>query len=95
MTTTDLMVAVHDAGPRTAVSYPATPPPLDPELVGRDLTISWPVIMVTLILMPPLGALQLTHRRDVPVPLRIAIALLALVVVVMTWASGLSLLPGQ
>ncbi len=95
MSTTDLLVAVHDAGPRTAVSYPVTPAPYDPEFVGRDVTISWPVIMVTLILMPPLGALQLTHRRDVPVQLRVAIALLSLVVVAMTWASGLSLLPPQ
>jgi hypothetical protein len=93
MTTTDLMVAVHDAGPRTATSYPVPPAPYDPGVVGSDLTISWPVIMVTLILLPPLGALQLSHRRDVPVGLRVAIALLALVVVVMTWAGGLRLLP--
>jgi hypothetical protein len=92
--TTDLMVAVHDAGPRTATAYPATPPPFDPEVVGHDLTISWPVIMVTLILLPPLGALQLSHRRDVPLGLRVAIALMALLVVVMTWACGLSLMPG-
>ena len=93
MTTTDLTVAAHDAGPRTATSYPVPPPPYDPGVVGSDLTISWPVIMVTLILLPPLGALQLSHRRDVPAGLRIAIAMLALVVVVMTWAGGLSLLP--
>ncbi len=94
MTTTDLMVAVHDAGPRTATAYPVTPPPFDPGVVGNDLTISWPVIMVTLILLPPLGALQLSHRRDVPLGLRVAIALMALLVVVMTWACGLSLMPG-
>ncbi len=93
MTTTDLMVAVHDAGPRTATSYPLTPPPFDPEAVVDDVTISWPVILVTLLVMPPLGALQLTHRRDVPAGLRVAIATVALLVVALAWACGLGLLP--
>jgi hypothetical protein len=90
MTTTHV-VAVHDAGPRTATAYPMTPPPLDPE-VG-DVTISWPVILVTLLVMPPLGALQLTHRRDVPAGLRVAIAAVAVLVVALAWACGLGLLP--
>jgi hypothetical protein len=93
MTTTHLVVAVHDAGPRTATYYPMTPPPYDPEAVADDVTISWPVILVTLLVMPPLGALQLTHRRDVPAGLRIAIATVALLVVALAWTCGLSLLP--
>ena len=93
MTTTDLMVAVHDAGPRTATSYPRTPPPPDPEAIGDDLTISWPVVLVTLLVMPPLGMLQLRHRRDVPAGLRVAIATVALLVVALAWACGLGLLP--
>jgi len=92
MTTADLAPSVHDAGPRRSWSYPVTPAPHDPELLGRDVTISWPMIMVTLILVPPLGALQLTHRKDLPVGLRVAIALLALVIVVLTWGNGLRVL---
>jgi hypothetical protein len=93
MQTTDVRASVHDDGPRRATSYPVTLPHFDPEVVGHDLTTSWPVIMLTLVLVPPLGALQLTHRVDVPVRLRIAISLLSVVVVAMTWASGLRLLP--
>ena len=92
MTTADLAPSVHDSGPRRSWSYPVTPAPNDPELLGRDVTISWPMIIVTLILVPPLGALQLTHRKDIPVRLRVAIALLALVIVVLTWMNGLRLL---
>ena len=92
MTTADLAPTVHESGPRRNWSYPVTPAPHDPELLGRDVTISWPMIIVTLILMPPLGALQLTHRKDIPVRLRVAIALLALVIVVLTWMNGLRLL---
>jgi hypothetical protein len=93
MPTTDVLRTAHDDGPRRATSYPLTPARRDPELVGHDLTISWPVIMLALVLVPPLGALQLTHRSDVPVGLRVAISLLSLVVVAMIWASGLSVLP--
>ena len=92
MTTADLAPSVHDSGPRRSWSYPLTPAPHDPELIASDVTISWPMIVVTLILMPPLGALQLTHRKDIPVGLRVAIALLALVIVVLTWMNGLRLL---
>jgi hypothetical protein len=92
MTTADLAPSVHDAGPRRSWSYPATPAPHDPELLGLDVTIGWPMIIVTLILVPPLGALQLTHRKDLPVGLRVAIALLALVIVMLTWVNGLRVL---
>jgi len=92
MTTADLAPSVHDSGPRRSWSYPLTPAPHDPEFIGRDVTISWPMIIVTLILMPPLGALQLTHRKDIPVGLRVAIALLALVIVMLTWVDGLRVL---
>ena len=68
--TSETTIAVHDAGPRRATYYPVTPPPLDPELLRLDVTISWPVILVTLLLVPPLGALQLSHRSDVPIGLR-------------------------
>jgi hypothetical protein len=61
-------------------------------MLGHDVTISWPMIIVTLILVPPLGALQLTHRKDLPVGLRVAIALLALVIVMLTWINGLRIL---
>lgn len=92
MTTSDVLVATHDAGPRRSIAYPVTPAPYDPELLGGDITISWPMIVVTLLLVPPLGALQLTHRTDVPVRLRLAIAGLALVVVGLTWVDGLRVL---
>ena len=91
--TTDTDPALHDAGPRRATYYPVTPPRPDPSIVGDDVTISWPVILLTLLLVPPLGALQLSHRSDVPVGLRVAIAALALVVVGLTWAGALQLLP--
>ena len=91
--TSETTIAVHDAGPRRATYYPVTPPPLDPELLRLDVTISWPVILVTLLLVPPLGALQLSHRSDVPIGLRVAIASVSLVVVVMAWAVGLQVLP--
>jgi len=89
----DTATVVHDGGPRRATYYPVTPPPYDPELVGRDVTLGWPLLMLTLLLVPPLGALQLTHRTDVPIGLRAAISLLSLVVVGMTWAVGLQVLP--
>jgi hypothetical protein len=93
MTTTDAQLAVHDGGPRRATYYPMTPAPFDPESVDDDVTISWPVILVTLLLVPPLGALQLSHRSDVPLGLRVAIAVLSVVVVGLTWAGGLQVLP--
>jgi hypothetical protein len=93
MTTTDVRVMTHDDGPRRATSYPVTPPRHDPQRLADDVTISWPVIMLTLMLVPPLGALQLTHRSDVPAGLRVAISLLAVVVVAMIWAGGLRVLP--
>jgi hypothetical protein len=90
---TETVTVVHDGGGRQATYYPLTPPPYDPELVGRDITLGWPLLLITLLLVPPLGALQLTHRTDVPVALRVAISLLSLVVVVMAWALGLQVLP--
>ena len=93
MTTSDVLVMTHDDGPRRAIAYPVLPARLDPEGLGADLTDSWPVIMVALMLVPPLGALQLSHRTDVPVGLRVAISLLSVVVVAMIWASGLRVLP--
>jgi hypothetical protein len=90
---TETVTVVHDGGPRRATYYPLTPAPYDPELVGRDVTLGWPLLMLTLLLVPPLGALQLTHRTDVPTGLRVAISLLSLVVVGMTWAVGLQVLP--
>jgi hypothetical protein len=90
---TEKVTVVHDDGPRRATYYPVTPPPYDPELVGRDITLGWPLLMLTLLLVPPLGALQLSHRTDVPIGLRVAISLLSLVVVGMTWAVGLQVLP--
>jgi hypothetical protein len=93
MTTPDILVMTHDDGPRRATSYPVAPARLDPERVVDDVTISWPVIMLALVLVPPLGALQLTHRSDVPVGLRVAISVLSLVVVAMIWAGGLRVLP--
>ncbi len=90
---TEPVISVHDGGPRRATYYPVTAPPYDPELVGQDVTLGWPLLMLTLILVPPLGALQLTHRTDVPIGLRVAIATLSLVVVGMAWAVGLQVLP--
>jgi hypothetical protein len=93
MTATDLMTSVHDAGPRRATSYPLTPAPYDPELGVADVTIGWPMIIVALLVFPLLGAAQLAHRHDVPVRLRVYIAVLALMVVVMAWAECLRVLP--
>ena len=93
MTATDLAASVHDAGPRRAMSYPLTPPPLDPELDAPDVTTGWPMIIVTLLVFPVLGAAQLTHRHDVPVRLRVYIAVIALMVVVLAWAGSLRVLP--
>jgi hypothetical protein len=90
---TETVTVVHDGGQRRATYYPLTPPPYDPELVGRDVTLGWPLLIITLLVVPPLGALQLTHRTDVPVGLRVAISLLSLVVVGMAWAVGLQVLP--
>ena len=89
----DVLVMTHDDGPRRATAYRVTPARLDPEGLGADLTISWPVIVLALVFVPPLGALQLSHRADVTVGLRVAISLLSVVVVAMIWASGLGVLP--
>ena len=91
MSTTHPSTSIHSTRLRTAIEYPRTPPRCDP--LATDVTTSWPVIVVTLLLVPPLGALQLAHRTDLPRSLRAAIATLALAVVAMSWATGLHLLP--
>lgn len=93
MSSTRTVPTHHADGPRASASYRTPPPPLDPRALGSDVTVSWPLLVVTLLLVPPLGALQLRHRVDLPVGLRVAIAVVATAVVTLAWATGLGLGP--
>ena len=76
---------------REATVYPATPAPLDPD--SDQVTVTgWPFIVTLLLLLPPLGWLQLAHRREIDVPARLLIAVVALVTVVAAWQTAFDLL---
>ncbi len=59
--------------------------PCDRPLLLMHLTL--------LLLLPPLGWLQLTHRHDMAVAPRIAIAALSALLVVAAWSTALRLQP--
>lgn len=93
MSSTRTVPTHHSDGPRASTSYRTPPPPPDPRTLGSDVTVTWPLLVVTLLLVPPLGALQLRHRVDLPLGLRVAIAVVATAVVTLAWATGLGLGP--
>ena len=55
--------ATHASAWRVATVYDVPLPPRDPS--GTDATTSWAMVVTLLLLMPPLGWLQLRHRSDV------------------------------
>jgi hypothetical protein len=79
----------HESTWRESTSYPATRPRRDP---GGSPTTDWPVIVTLLLLVPPLGWLQLARRDDVEPLLRTGIAFVALLLVVAAWVGSLRLL---
>ena len=56
-------IATHASAWRVATVYDVPAPPRDP--VGADATTSWAMVLTLLLLLPPLGWLQLSHRSDV------------------------------
>ncbi len=84
---TTTATATHPAGPRTSTVYPATPPHGD--FFDVDPTTAWPMIVLVLLLIPPLGWLLLAYRHDMVIPLRIAIAAQSLLLVGAIWVGAL------
>lgn len=73
--------------------YPATTPRPDPETSAPDATTSWPVILVVLLFVPPLGWLLLARRPDIDRGVRLALAALSAAIFVAIWAGALHLRP--
>ena len=84
-------IATHASAWRTATVYDVPAPPRDPS--GTDATTSWAMVVTLLLLLPPLGWLQLSHRGDLDVRIRIAIAVVATLLVAAAWATALRLQP--
>lgn len=84
-------VATHASAWRVATEYAVPAPPRDPVLT--DATTHWAMVVTLLLLLPPLGWLQLTHRHDMAVAPRIAIAALSALLVVAAWSTALRLQP--
>ena len=83
--------ATHASAWRVATVYDVPLPPRDPS--GTDATTSWAMVVTLLLLMPPLGWLQLRHRSDVDGRVRVAVALLAALLVCAAWATALRVQP--
>lgn len=83
----------HAATWRASTAYAVSHPLADPERDGDDSTTSWPVVLVLLLLVPPLGWLQLSHRHELDTHLRWAIATVATVLVAAAWSTALHLQP--
>ena len=84
-------IATHASAWRVATVYDVPAPPRDP--VGADATTSWAMVLALLLLLPPLGWLQLSHRTDVDLRMRVAIAVVAALAVAAAWATALRLQP--
>ena len=84
-------IATHASAWRVATVYDVPAPPRDP--AGADATTSWAMVVTLLLLLPPLGWLQLTHRRDVSPRIRVVIAVVAALLVAAAWATALRLQP--
>ena len=78
---------------RATTAYAVAHPLPDPERDEADSTTSWPVIVMLLLLVPPLGWLQLSHRHEVDVRLRAGICALATLLVLASWGTALHLQP--
>jgi hypothetical protein len=85
--------ADHVSAWRDVVVYDTPAPPSDPESTGVDATTNWATILLLLLLVPPLGLLQLSRRHDVDLRLRLYIAAVALLLLTVAWGQGLGLLP--
>jgi hypothetical protein len=83
----------HAATWRASTAYAVAHPLPDPERDANDTTTSWPVVLMLLLLVPPLGWLQLTHRHELDTRLRWGIAAIATVLVAAAWATALHLQP--
>jgi hypothetical protein len=83
--------ATHASRWRDATVYDVPAPPRDPS--ATDATTSWAMVIVLLLLVPPLGWLQLRHRTDVDRSVRIAVAVVAGVLWTAAWATTLRLQP--
>ena len=84
-------IATHASAWRVATVYDVPAPPRDP--VGADATTRWAMVLTLLLLLPPLGWLQLSHRSDVDLRVRVAIAVVAALAVAAVWATALRLQP--
>ena len=84
-------VTTHASAWRVATVYDVPLPPRDPS--GTDATTSWAMVVTLLLLMPPLGWLQLRHRSDVDGRVRLAVALVAALLVGAAWATALRVQP--
>lgn len=78
---------------RVATMYAVTPPRHDPGPVTGDVARSWAVIVWLLLLVPPLGLLVLDRRHELSLALRIAVGLVAMLLVTATWAEVFSITP--
>jgi hypothetical protein len=82
---------IHQTRWRETTVYPATPAPVDPD--SDELVVTgWAFVVTLLVLLPPLGWLQLSHRRDVAPAGRILIAAVTLVTVVAAWQTAFDVL---
>jgi hypothetical protein len=88
---TDRAAVVYTSASRTAVVYPRTPARQDPRLVDGDPSTAWLVVLLLLLLVPPLGWLQLSRRHDVDGRLRLAVAVLSFSIALAGWAEVLQL----
>lgn len=84
-------IATHESAWRVATVYDVPLPPRDP--AQSDATTSWAMVVVLLLLVPPLGWLQLGHRTDVDGRIRIAVAVVAGLAVAASWGTALRLQP--
>jgi len=84
-------IATHASAWRVATVHDVPLPPRDPS--GTDATTSWVMVLTLLLLVPPLGWLQLRHRSDVDVRVRVAVAVVAALLVTAAWATALRVQP--
>jgi hypothetical protein len=82
---------IHLTRWRETTVYPATPAPVDPDTDERVVT-GWAFVITLLVLLPPLGWLQLSHRRDVAVAGRLLIAAVTMLTVAAAWQTAFNVL---
>jgi hypothetical protein len=92
---TDLRHApvVAHSGARISTTYRLVPSRQDPELGVDDPSTTWPVVILLLMLVPPLGWLQLSERHDLDIRLRRAVALVCFAILVTVWEGVLQMHP--